>query len=91
LLLAGLPVPDRLVLELAECLRLEGITDTAERLEDAHMSGRDVVALTIDDREAILHALERCPYGLAELRSVLLLEHEWRVAEGLVGHVSPVG
>jgi hypothetical protein len=54
------------------------------------VSGHDVVALTIDDREAILRALERCPYGLAELRSVLLLEQEWRVAEGLVGHVSPV-
>ena len=27
---------------------------------------------------------------LTELRSVLLLEHEWRLAEGLVSHAPPV-
>jgi hypothetical protein len=90
-LLAGLPVPDRLVLELAQCLRAEGLNDTAETLEDASDGERSIVALTISDREAILSALEYCPYGLAELRSVLLLEHEWRVAEGLVRHAPPVG
>ena len=82
--MAGLPVPERLVLELAQCLRTEGLNDTAETLEDAYNSGHDVVALTISDREAILRALEYCPYGLSELRGVLLLEHEWRVAVGLV-------
>lgn len=83
-LLAGLPVPDRLVLELAQCLRTEGIQDTAETLEDACDNERDIVSLTISDREVILRVLEYCPYGLAELRSVLLLEQEWRPAEGLV-------
>ena len=83
-LLAGLPVPDRLVLELAQCLRREGIEDTAETLEDACDNERDIVSLTISDREVILRVLEYCPYGLAELRSVLLLEQEWRPAEGLV-------
>ena len=84
MLLAGLPVPDRLVLELAQCLRTEGIQDTAETLEDAYDNERDIVSLTISDREAILRVLEYCPYGLAELQGVLLLEHEWRLAEGLV-------
>ena len=90
MLLAGLPVPDRLVLELAQCIRTEGLNDTAEILEHAYDEKRNMVALTISDREAILHALEYCPYGLSELRSVLLLEHEWRLAEGLVSHAPPV-
>jgi hypothetical protein len=90
-LLAGLTVPDRLVLDLARCLRLQGLNDTAETLEDAHDDGREMVALTIADREAILHALADCPYGLADLRGVLLLEHEWRVTAGLVSHAAPVG
>jgi hypothetical protein len=32
----------------------------------------------------ILRALEDCPDELAELRGVLLREHEWRAREGLV-------
>jgi hypothetical protein len=74
MLVAGVPVPDRLVLELAQCLRTEGLNDTAEILEDAYDDQHDIVALTIFDREAILRALEYCPYGLSELRGVLLLE-----------------
>jgi hypothetical protein len=34
------------------------------------------VALTVPDREAIMRTLEDCPDGLAELRGVLLREHE---------------
>ena len=91
MLLAGLEVPERLVMELARCLRLEGLNETAETLEDASADERDIVALTISDREAIRRALEYCPYGLSELRGVLLLEHEWRQTEGLVGHAPLVG
>ena len=61
MLLAGLPVPDRLVLELAQCLRTEGLNDTAEILEDAYDDERGIVALTISDREAILRALGLLP------------------------------
>ena len=43
-----------------------------------------VLALTIEDRERILRALDDPPEGLAELRGVLLLEHEGRVRDGLV-------
>ena len=64
MLLAGLQIPDRLVLELAQCLRTEGLNDIAETLEDAYDNERGVVGLTISEREAILRALEQCPYGL---------------------------
>jgi hypothetical protein len=50
----------------------------------ARLYGLLVVALTIEDRQRILRALERgFPDGLAELRGVLLREHEGRVREGL--------
>jgi hypothetical protein len=42
-----------------------------------------LVALTIDERAIILAALEDPPDGLAELRAVLVNEHEWRRREGL--------
>jgi hypothetical protein len=42
------------------------------------------LALSIDDRERILRALDDPPDGLAELRGVLLREHEWRLRDGLV-------
>ena len=43
-----------------------------------------MVALTIQDREAILRTLDDPPAGLAELRGVLLDEHQGRVRDGLV-------
>jgi hypothetical protein len=47
-------------------------------------AGRAVIALTIEDRERILQALEECSDGLAELRGVLLKEHEARLRDGLI-------
>jgi hypothetical protein len=41
------------------------------------------LALTIDERAIILGALEDPTDGLAELRAVLLNEHQWRQREGL--------
>jgi len=44
-----------------------------------------VVALTIEDRERILGALDDVRTdALAELRGLLLQEHEWRGREGLL-------
>jgi hypothetical protein len=43
-----------------------------------------VLALTIDEREMIIRSLDDPPEALAELRAVLLREHEWRAREGLV-------
>jgi len=44
-----------------------------------------VVALTIEDRERLLWALDDVRTdALAELRGVLRSEHEWRARDGLV-------
>ena len=82
--LAGVPVPDKDVLELARLLREPDFDDVAEKLETAYDRQTIVLALTISDREAILRALDDPPDSLAELRGVLLVEHEGRVREGLV-------
>ncbi len=81
---AGIPIPDRLILTLAGRLRDSGFDDASERLEDAYDRETKVLALTIAERESTLRALEDCPPEFAELRGVLLKEHEWRVREGLV-------
>lgn len=66
-------------------LREVELPDTAAKLERGMELGTKVYALAITDREAILRALDETPSGgLAELRGVLLREHEWRVREGLV-------
>ena len=83
MLLAGLPVPDRLSLDLARILRAQGHNATAATLEYAHETGRRFVALTARDRELILQALADCPFGLAELRDVV------RLTAGLVRNAAP--
>jgi hypothetical protein len=84
LMLAGIPVPPDLVQQLARLLRYDGFDDTAAKLEHAIANETRVLALSIPDREAILRTLGDGPAGLAELRATLLLEHEWRIREGLV-------
>ena len=83
-MLAGIPVRDQDVLELARLLREVAFEPVAEKLEKGYDAETKVLALTIDDRERILRALDDPPAGLAELRGVLLREAEWRVREGLV-------
>ena len=82
--LAGLPIPARLVLELARVLRDTELVDTAERFEGAYDRQARIVALEVSDREGILRALEDPPAGLEELRAVQLQEHVGRVRDGLV-------
>ena len=82
--LAGTPVADRDVLELARLAREVGFNYLAEKLETAYDRQTIVLALTIDEREMIIRSLEDPPESLAELRGVLLREHEWRRNEGLV-------
>ncbi len=38
-----------------------------------------LLALSLDERALMLSALEDPPKGLAELRAVLLSDHQWRV------------
>jgi hypothetical protein len=51
--------------------------------ERALERGTAIVALSIEDRERILWALDDVE-ELAELRGVLLREHVWRKREGVV-------
>jgi hypothetical protein len=81
--LAGIPVPDRLVLELARRLRDAALRDTAERLEGAYDREARIVALEVSDREALLRVLEDAPAGLDQLRGVLLQDAVWMRREGL--------
>lgn len=83
MMLCGIPIADRYVLELARMLRDAGIDDTAERLETAQERQTKLLGLSIEERERILSVLVDCPKPLAELRAVLLQEHEWRRREGL--------
>ena len=55
----------------------------AEKLETGYDRETMVLALSIVDREPILRALDDpTSDALAELRGVLLAEHEWRGARG---------
>ena len=77
--LAGLRIPDEDVRELITLVD----EPTRSLLEKSLGLEAGVVALTIDDRERILSALDDVRTdALAELRGVLLQEHEWRQHEG---------
>ena len=82
-MLAGLPVPDDSVDELARLIRATGADDLADRLEQALTDGVELLALALDERALMLNALEDPPPELGELRAVLLADHQWRRAEGL--------
>jgi hypothetical protein len=55
----------------------------AHRLERAVADDVELLALTLDERALMLSALEDPPQELAELRAVLLADHQWRRVEGL--------
>jgi hypothetical protein len=61
-----------------------GFYELGDRPEDAWRREVKVLGLEVADREAILRVLEDGPEEFAELRSVLLQEHVWRVREGLL-------
>ncbi len=71
--LAGLRIPDEDVRELIKLVD----EPTRSLLEKALAQEAEVVALTIEDRERLLWALDDVRTdALAELRGVLLQEHE---------------
>jgi hypothetical protein len=84
MMLAGIPVRDADVRELAGLLWDAGFDDTSEVLTVAVEAKSALVALTITDRKRILRVLDDPPEELAELRGVLLAEHEGRVRGRLV-------
>ena len=77
---AGIPVRDDLILELA---RLVDDDTLADRLEDCYRREVKVLGLDIPERETIIRALADPPPGLEELRGVLLAEHVGRTRDGL--------
>jgi hypothetical protein len=81
MMLAGLKVPDDDARELARLVD----EPTRSLIEKALALGTVVLALTVEERERILGARDDVrTNALAELRSVLLQEHEQRVRDGLV-------
>ena len=79
--LAGLRIPDEDVRELITLVD----EPTRSLLEKSLALESEIVALTIEDRERILRALDDVRTdALAELRGVLLQEHEWRQRDRLV-------
>ena len=82
--LAGLDITDDCTLELVRRLRRAEFGHQADTIEGALVSGQAEVSLTLADRLAVLTVLEQPPDGLAQLRGVLLSEHEWARREGLV-------
>ncbi len=78
--LAGVPVPDRLVLELARRVDDEDLKD---RIRYALARDVKVLGLEIYEREALIRAMVDPPPGLEELRGVLPAEHVGRKRGGL--------
>ena len=78
-LLSGVPVDERLVRQLA------AITGkpVGAKLEQALLFRASVVALSRDEKAAVLSALEKAPAGLEELRELLLADERWRFRERL--------
>ena len=74
MVLGGVHVEDRLILELARIVP----TNLGRKLTTAHGLRSQVIALTADEREAVLDALERPPESLGDLREALLGEVQWR-------------
>ena len=83
MMLAGIPVPAAAVHELADTVRASGPADLADRLERGVADEVKLLVLTLDERALMLAALEDPPQDLAELRAVLLADHQWRRSEGL--------
>jgi hypothetical protein len=77
-IVAGIRVPREPTLELAAMLTRDGFDHTARILLEAITNGHEFVALTVDDREAILAVLDHPPQELVELRGALFSELNWR-------------
>ena len=81
-MLAGVAMSDPATAELVWIVRAVGADELADRLEHAVDDQVRLLALTIDERAVILDQLDDPPDRLAELRAVLLNEHQWRQREG---------
>ena len=74
MLFGGVSLEDRLVRELAAVLE----RPLGRKLEQALVFRAKIVALTRDERAAVLAALERAPAELEEVRKALMADDKWR-------------
>ena len=79
-IVAGIRLSREEALELGGILTREGSDRPARLLLRALTSGQDFVALTTDDKEEIVAALDRRPTTLVELRRALFDELNWQRA-----------
>jgi hypothetical protein len=75
MLLGGVPIDDELVRRLAAIVG----RPLAGRLDQALLFRAQVVALTRDEKEAILAALVQAPPELEALRELLVADERWRL------------
>ena len=88
--LAGIDVDNDLVTVLVSLLRDDIYVNPADKLDVALAQDQPEVALSINDRNAILDVLDDPPTGLDVLHAVLLSEYTWRVQHGFESR-PPVG
>ena len=75
MLLEGVPIDERHISQLAGLLP----TELAKKLTVARTLGSQIVALTANEREQILLALERSPGKLDDdLRLLIMRQSSWR-------------
>ena len=77
-IVAGTRISREQTLELAAALVRDGSDHTARFLLDAITLARDFVALSADDREALLSVLDHPQDELIDLRTALFAELNWR-------------
>jgi uncharacterized protein (DUF1778 family) len=79
MLLGGVAIDDRLVRRLAAILDRR----LGNKLDHALLFRAQIVALTREEKEAILAALEKAPPDLEPVRELLAAEAQWRVRRRL--------
>jgi hypothetical protein len=77
-IVAGTRISRQQTLELAAKLTRDGSDHTARVLLDAITLDSDFVALSTDDREALLSVLDHPRDELVDLRTTLFAELNWR-------------
>jgi hypothetical protein len=76
MLLDGVAIDDQLVRRLAAIV---GRPPLARKLDQALLFRAQIVALTRDEKEAILAALESGPPELELVRELLIADEQWRL------------
>ena len=75
MLLGGVAIDDRLVRRLAVLVG----RPLANKLDHALLFRAQIVALTVDEKKAILAALEKAPPELEPVRELLVADAQWRL------------